>query len=128
MSWLAGRATSWSPLPVFTQDRGQFLLVRLVPASERAITLLFAGHGPGRQMPDAFVVADSNPSKSLPQMPHLSGLSRLPAWISCAGGTLSESIAAGIDLDLVEGQIGPRHGAARNVITVASHRPLGHGM
>ena len=44
----------------FTQDRGQFLLVRLVPATDRPAGDFSPVLALVDQMPDAFVVADSN--------------------------------------------------------------------
>jgi len=101
----------------FTQDRGQFLLVRLVPASERAITLSSPVMDLVDNMPDAFVVADSNleivtANAAFVELIQAASVDQL------RGRHLSESIGRpGIDLDLIEGQI-DQHGAARNVSTV----------
>ncbi|NQX94172.1 MAG: transcriptional regulator PpsR [Erythrobacter sp.] len=102
----------------FAQDRGQFLLVRLVPVGE--------SEDPGTgspildlidHMPDAFVVANS-------QMELISANHAFVEMVQAAsfdqvrGKSLSEWIGRpGIDLDLIEGQV-TQHGAARNVSTV----------
>jgi transcriptional regulator PpsR len=101
----------------FTQDRGQFLLLRLVPASDRP----HADFSPilelVDQMPDAFVVADCNleivtANAAFVELLQAASVDQL------RGRHLSESIGRpGIDLDLIEGQI-DQHGAARNVSTV----------
>jgi len=101
----------------FTQDRGQFLLVRLVPATDRAGTDFSPVLALVDQMPDAFVVADSNleivtANAAFVEMLQAASVDQL------RGRHLSESIGRpGIDLDLIEGQI-DQHGAARNVATV----------
>ncbi|MEE4207282.1 MAG: transcriptional regulator PpsR [Erythrobacter sp.] len=100
----------------FTQDRGQFLLVRLFPTGE--------GRGDASpvldlvdQMPDAFVVADADlevvsANNAFIEMVQAASLDQL------RGRHLSEWVGRpGIDLDLIEGQI-DQHGAARNVGTV----------
>lgn len=102
----------------FTQDRGQFLLVRLIPvnegdgheASSPVLDLL-------ADMPDAFVVANA-------QFELVSANHAFVEMVGAAsedqlrGRSLSEWIGRpGIDLDLIEGQIA-QHGAARNVSTV----------
>ena len=102
----------------FTQDRGQFLLLRLIPlgdgakreAPSAALSLI-------DDMPDAFVIADAR----------LHVVSANHAFVELAqaaskeqlrGRHLSEWVGRpGIDLDLIEGQI-EQHGAARNVSTV----------
>ncbi|MEE4288227.1 MAG: transcriptional regulator PpsR [Erythrobacter sp.] len=102
----------------FTQDRGQFLLVRLVPPGDGQ-----GGAAPSpvldliEDMPDAFVVADE-------QMELVSANHAFVEMVQAAsvdqlrGRNLSEWIGRpGIDLDLIEGQIA-QHGAARNVSTV----------
>jgi transcriptional regulator PpsR len=101
----------------FTQDRGQFLLVRLIPASDRPAPETSPVLALVDQMPDAFVVADSN----------LEIVTANAAFVELLGAAsvdqlrgrhLSESVGRpGIDLDLIEGQI-DQHGAARNVATV----------
>lgn len=108
----------------FTQDRGQFLLVRLVPTTDRPAV----DHSPVLalvdQMPDAFVVADSNleivtANAAFVEMLQAASVDQL------RGRHLSESIGRpGIDLDLIEGQI-DQHGAARNVATVLR---IGHDL
>lgn len=101
----------------FTQDRGQFLLVRLVPATDRPAGEFSPVLALVDQMPDAFVVADSNleivtANAAFVEMLQAASVDQL------RGRHLSESIGRpGIDLDLIEGQI-DQHGAARNVATV----------
>ncbi len=101
----------------FTQDRGQFLLVRLVPASDRAAPEFSPVLALVDQMPDAFVVADSNleivtANAAFVELLQAASIDQL------RGRHLSESIGRpGIDLDLIEGQI-DQHGAARNVATI----------
>lgn len=101
----------------FTQDRGQFLLVRLVPASDRPTADFSPVLDLVDQMPDAFVVADSNleivtANAAFVELLQAASVDQL------RGRHLSESIGRpGIDLDLIEGQI-DQHGAARNVATV----------
>lgn len=101
----------------FSQDRGQFLLVRLVPASDRPAT----DYSPVLElvdvMPDAFVVANSDleivtANAAFVELLQAASVDQL------RGRHLSESLGRpGIDLDLIEGQI-DQHGAARNVATV----------
>lgn len=101
----------------FTQDRGQFLLLRLVVIGEGAEP---SGVPVGElidQMPDAFVVANSN-------LEIVSANSAFVEMVQAAstdslrGRQLGEIIGRpGIDLDLIEGQI-DQHGVARNVSTV----------
>ncbi len=101
----------------FTQDRGQFLLFRLVPATDRPAGEFSPVLALVDQMPDAFVVADSNleivtANAAFVEMLQAASVDQL------RGRHLSESIGRpGIDLDLIEGQI-DQHGAARNVSTV----------
>ena len=101
----------------FTQDRGQFLLVRLVPASDRPAADPSPVLALVDQMPDAFVVADGNleivtANAAFVELLQAASLDQL------RGRHLSESIGRpGIDLDLIEGQI-DQYGAARNVATV----------
>ncbi len=101
----------------FTQDRGQFLLVRMVPTSDRPTTEFSPVLALVDQMPDAFVVADSNleivtANAAFVELLQAASVDQL------RGRHLSESIGRpGIDLDLIEGQI-DQHGAARNVATV----------
>lgn len=101
----------------FTQDRGQFLLVRLTPFSERPVADFSQVLELVDQMPDAFVVADSNldivtANAAFVELVQAASVDHL------RGRHLSESIGRpGIDLDLIEGQI-DQHGAARNVSTV----------
>ncbi|MDP2131580.1 MAG: transcriptional regulator PpsR [Erythrobacter sp.] len=101
----------------FTQDRGQFLLLRLVPASDRPASDFSPVLELVDQMPDAFVVADSNlvivtANAAFVELLQAASVDQL------RGRRLSDSIGRpGIDLDLIEGQI-DQHGAARNVATV----------
>ncbi|MEL6238146.1 MAG: transcriptional regulator PpsR [Pseudomonadota bacterium] len=102
----------------FTQDRGQFLLVRLVPKGEGEAS---SDHSPVidlvENMPDAFVVADArlelvSANFAFIEMVHAASVEQL------RGRHLSEWIGRpGIDIELIEGQI-TQHGAARNVSTV----------
>lgn len=101
----------------FTQDRGQFLLVRLTPASDRPAVDFSPVLDLVEQMPDAFVVANANleivtANAAFVELLQAASVDQL------RGRHLSESIGRpGIDLDLIEGQI-DQHGAARNVATV----------
>lgn len=101
----------------FTQDRGQFLLLRLVPATDRPAGDFSPVLALVDQMPDGFVVADSNleivtANAAFVEMLQAASVDQL------RGRHLSESIGRpGIDLDLIEGQI-DQHGAARNIATV----------
>jgi transcriptional regulator PpsR len=101
----------------FTQDRGQFLLVRLTPVSDRLSTDFSPVLDLVDQMPDAFVVANANleivtANAAFVELLQAASVDQL------RGRHLSESIGRpGIDLDLIEGQI-DQHGAARNVATV----------
>lgn len=102
----------------FTQDRGQFLLVRLAPRGEGetvgapspVVDLL-------EEMPDAFVVANAqmelvNANHAFVEMVQAASVDQV------RGRPLSEWIGRpGIDLDLIEGQV-TQHGSARNVSTV----------
>ncbi len=102
----------------FTQDRGQFLLLRLVPngdgdVREQSSPVLDLVE----DMPDAFVVANAalelvSANHAFVEMVQAASIDQL------RGRHLSEWIGRpGIDLDLIEGQI-QQHGAARNVSTV----------
>jgi transcriptional regulator PpsR len=101
----------------FTQDRGQFLLVRLIPATDRPASDFSPVLALVDQMPDGFVVADGNleivtANAAFVEMLQAASVDQL------RGRHLSESIGRpGIDLDLIEGQI-DQHGAARNVATI----------
>lgn len=101
----------------FTQDRGQFLLLRLTAVSDRSGGDFSPVLELVDQMPDAFVVADSNleivtANAAFVELLQAASVDQL------RGHHLSESIGRpGIDLDLIEGQI-DQHGAARNVATV----------
>ena len=101
----------------FTQDRGQFLLLRLTPASDRPSAEFSPVLELVDQMPDAFVVADSN-LEIITANATFVELLQVASVDQLRGRHLSESIGRpGIDLDLIEGQI-DQHGAARNVATV----------
>lgn len=101
----------------FTQDRGQFLLMRLVQASDRPVSDFSPVLELVDLMPDAFVVADTNleivtANAAFVELLQAASVDQL------RGRHLSESIGRpGIDLDLIEGQI-DQHGSARNVATV----------
>ncbi|MGB3471259.1 MAG: transcriptional regulator PpsR [Erythrobacter sp.] len=102
----------------FTQDRGQFLLLRLVPSSENT-----SPEAPSpvvelvKDMPDAFVIADArmeivNANHAFVEMVQAASVDQLRSR------PLSDWLGRpGIDLDLIQGQI-EQHGAARNVSTV----------
>jgi len=101
----------------FTQDRGQFLLVRLVPATDRPAAEFSPVLSLVDQMPDAFVVADSNLEIVTANAAFVE-LCQAASVDQLRGRHLSESIGRpGIDLELIEGQI-DQHGAARNVATI----------
>jgi len=102
----------------FAQDRGQFLLVRLVPTDEGEVREVVS---PVLElvedMPDGFIVANA-------QMELVSANHAFVEMVQAAsvdqvrGKSLNEWIGRpGIDLDLIEGQV-TQHGAARNVSTV----------
>ncbi|MEL7198625.1 MAG: transcriptional regulator PpsR [Pseudomonadota bacterium] len=101
----------------FTQDRGQYLLVRLVPEAEMAVVGASPITDLVEHMPDAFVVANGNleivsANNAFVELVNAASLDQL------RGQHLSENIGRpGIDLDLIEGQI-DQYGAARNVSTV----------
>jgi transcriptional regulator PpsR len=101
----------------FTQDRGQFLLVRMTPVTERPVHDGSPVLDLIDQMPDAFVVANADleivtANAAFVELLQAASVDQL------RGRHLSESIGRpGIDLDLIEGQI-DQHGAARNVVTV----------
>lgn len=101
----------------FTQDRGQYLLVRLVPLGERAEAAPSPLLELVEQMPDAFVVADANLEIVTANAAFIE-LVQAASVDQLRGRHLSETIGRpGIDLDLIEGQI-DQHGSARNVSTV----------
>jgi transcriptional regulator PpsR len=101
----------------FSQDRGQFILMRMVPVGEE----VKVDHSPVldliEEMPDAFVVANDNleivqANNAFVELVQAASLDQL------RGRQLSETVGRpGIDLDLIEGQI-DQHGVARNVSTV----------
>jgi transcriptional regulator PpsR len=101
----------------FTQDRAQFLLVRLVPVGDQSGSDQSPVLDLVDQMPDAFVVADAglevvSANNAFVEMVQAASIDQL------RGRHLSEWVGRpGIDLDLIEGQI-DQHGAARNVGTV----------
>ena len=101
----------------FTQDRGQYLLVRLIPVSERGSNAPSPVLELVDQMPDAFVVADANLEIVTANAAFIE-LVQAASVDQLRGRHLSETIGRpGIDLDLIEGQI-DQHGTARNVSTV----------
>ncbi|MFN3862761.1 MAG: transcriptional regulator PpsR [Erythrobacter sp.] len=106
----------------FTQDRGQFLLVRMVPSAEPVAQVSSPVLDLIEQMPDAFVVADANlfivtANAAFVELLQAASVDQL------RGRHLSASIGRpGIDLDLIEGQI-DQYGAARNVSTVLRTGP-----
>ena len=112
-----GAREAMASITGFTQDRGQFLLVRFVPLSDRLTSEFSPVLDLVDQMPDAFVVANSNleivtANAAFVELLQTASVDQL------RGRHLSESIGRpGIDLDLIEGQI-DQHGAARNVATV----------
>ncbi|QFT78636.1 transcriptional regulator PpsR [Erythrobacter sp. THAF29] len=101
----------------FTQDRGQFLLLRLSPVNDASAEANSPLLDLIDQMPDAFVMADSNleivsANQAFIELVQAASVDQL------RGRHLSETVGRpGIDLDLIEGQI-DQHGAARNVSTV----------
>ncbi len=101
----------------FTQDRGQFLLLRLVAQSDALPSSNVPVGELIEQMPDAFVVANSN-LEIISANSAFVELVQAASADSLRGRNLSETIGRpGIDLDLIEGQI-DQHGCARNVSTV----------
>ncbi len=102
----------------FTQDRGQFLLLRLAPQIEEGAEAITS---PALelvdQMPDAFVIANSdlqvvNCNTAFVELVQAASVDPL------RGQPLSNWIGRpGIDLELIEGQI-DQYGSARNVSTV----------
>ena len=101
----------------FTQDRGQFLLLRLSPVGEAQQDIASPVLDLIDRMPDAFVIADANleivsANNAFIELVQAASIAQL------RGRHLSETVGRpGIDLDLIEGQI-DQHGAARNVSTV----------
>lgn len=101
----------------FTQDRAQFILLRLLPLGDVEIHEDSPLPELVDAMPDAFVVANSElviveANSAFVEMVQAASVDQL------RGQHLSETIGRpGIDLDLIEGQI-DQHGAARNVTTV----------
>ncbi|MBV7266391.1 transcriptional regulator PpsR [Erythrobacter ani] len=101
----------------FTQDRGQFLLLRLTPSGDSDDKVDSPLFDLIDCMPDAFVMANANleiisANHAFVELVHAASVDQL------RGKHLSETIGRpGIDLDLIEGQI-DQHGAARNVSTV----------
>lgn len=104
----------------FTQDRGQFLLMRFSPVGDTDEHLRSPVLDLIDEMPDAFVVADTNLELVSANTAFVE-LVRAASVDSLRGRPLSNWIGRpGIDLDLIEGQI-DQHGAARNVSTVLRH-------
>ena len=101
----------------FSQDRGQYLLVRLTHEGEASSVEPSPVLDLVDQMPDAFVVADSNldivnANAAFVELVQAASVEPL------RGRHLSNWIGRpGIDLDLIEGQI-DQNGVARNVSTV----------
>lgn len=101
----------------FTQDRGQFLLLRLAPTSEAGEAHRSPVLDLVDEMPDAFVVADTNlelvsANNAFVELVQAASIDPL------RGRHLGNWIGRpGIDLELIEGQI-DQHGAARNVATI----------
>ena len=108
----------------FTQDRGQFLLLRLTPVGNAGIEIASPMTDLVERMPDAFVMADANldivsANQAFVELVQAASVDQL------RGRHLGDFVGRpGIDLDLIEGQI-DQHGAARNVATVVRH---GHEM
>lgn len=101
----------------FSQDRGQFILLRLVPLEDVSAAAASPVPALVEEMPDAFVVA--NADLEIVQANHaFVQLVQAASMDQLRGRPLSESIGRpGIDLDLIEGQI-DQHGVARNISTV----------
>ncbi|NQZ47936.1 MAG: transcriptional regulator PpsR [Erythrobacter sp.] len=113
-----GGAAMSAALSGFTQDRGQFLFVRLTALGDQAAA---APDNPALelidQMPDGFVIANSNLEVVSANTAFIE-LVQAPNLDTVRGKSLSNWIGRpGIDLDLIEGQI-DQYGAARNVSTV----------
>ncbi len=101
----------------FTQDRGQFLLLRLTSDMEGSQSPSSPVLDLIDTMPDGFVITDQN-FEIVSANNAFVELVRAASADSIRGGHLSSWIGRpGIDLDLIEGQI-DQHGAARNVSTV----------
>jgi len=101
----------------FTQDRGQFLLLRLLPIEAVGSSYAAPVLDLVEQMPDAFAVTDAslkiiNANNAFVEMVQAASEDQL------RGRHLGEWVGRpGVDLDLIEGQI-DQHGAARNVVTI----------
>jgi transcriptional regulator PpsR len=101
----------------FSQDRAQFILIRLVPLEHLPQPVTSPIPALVEDMPDAFVVANADleivqANHAFVQLVHAASVDQL------RGRHLSDTIGRpGIDLDLIEGQI-DQHGVARNVSTV----------
>jgi transcriptional regulator PpsR len=101
----------------FTQDRGQFLLLRLLPIEAVGSSYAAPVLDLVEQMPDAFAVTDAslkiiNANNAFVEMVQAASEDQL------RGRHLGEWVGRpGVDLDLIEGQI-DQHGAARNVATI----------
>jgi transcriptional regulator PpsR len=101
----------------FTQDRSQFLLMRLLPIEVAGSAHTAPVAELVEQMPDAFAVTDASlqiisTNNAFVEMVQAASEDQL------IGRHLGEWIGRpGVDLDLIEGQI-DQHGAARNVSTI----------
>lgn len=101
----------------FIQDRAQHLLIRFANLEEGGVAAPSPVHELVEEMPDAFVIADSNldivsANAAFIEMVQAASLDPLN------GRNLSNWIGRpGIDLELIEGQV-DQHGCARNVSTV----------
>ena len=101
----------------FRQDRGQFILLRLVQKGVGAGEVTSRVPELIEEMPDAFVLANSDmeivhANNAFVELVHAASVDQL------RGRHLSDTIGRpGIDLDLIEGQI-DQHGVARNISTV----------
>ena len=101
----------------FSQDRRQYLLVRLADTADAPTAEQPLVHDVIEEMPDAFVLADAkmqivSANAAFLELVHAAGIDQL------RGADLSNFVGRpGIDLDLIAGQI-EKGGSARNVSTV----------
>lgn len=101
----------------FRQDRGQFILLRLIPDIEHATVPASPVPSLVEEMPDAFVVANADLEISHANSAFVD-LVQAASVDQLRGRHLSETIGRpGIDLDLIQGQL-DQHGVARNINTV----------
>ncbi len=101
----------------FSQDRGQFILLRLSEAHSAEAQPVSPVLELVDHMPDAFVVADANLDVVSANTAFVE-MVEAPSLDPLRGRPLSSWIGRpGIDMELIEGQI-DQHGAARNVSTV----------